>query len=357
MKKPQSAEVLDMRYEIRSPIGRHKSFRIMKVHESRYETIKHPTLDAVNTSYHTGKLGAEEALKSLKLLVRDLYKEAGQPVLEPVFSKENQGILNKYWAAKYARRALVDKASARSALERAVAILGMLSLASASFEQLQDCVDLHFKGNKQRRIVQSLNQLLKFLNRDFVLNKAKPVHYKVRYLTEPELNKLLPHLPSEPIKLLHQVCFYTGCRIGEAFAIEASHIKGNKLRVLEQLDKQGQTRETKNGKVRTAYIFPEAIPVIKRWILAKGAIDAPTRSRMAKITKSACRRAFPGNESKWCKFHDMRHSYAIALISKGVSLTAVAQCLGNSTAVCEKHYIGHELTDETIETIQKILAK
>ena len=353
-----------MKFYIRAPTGRHKSFRILKSGQNKsqlavsgHETVRHPTLDSVNASYRTGKLGADSALKSLKALVRDLYKQAGQPLLEPVFSKENQSILNKYWSAKYSRRALVDKASARMALERAISCLGLLSIASSSFEDLQDCVDKQFKGNKQRRIVQSLNQLLKYVNRDFTLNRARPVRYKVKYLTETELNLILTHLPTDPIRLLHQVCFYTGCRIGEAFAIEASSIKGNVLQVMEQLDKHGHTRETKNRKVRLAYIFPQAIPLIRRWILAKRSIDTKTRSRMAKITASACGRAFPGDITKKCKFHDMRHSYAIALISQGVSLTAVAQCLGNSTAVCEQHYIGHELTTETVQMIQKILAK
>ncbi len=336
-----------MRYYLKAPHGRGVSFRIILNHR----LIRNEALEATNKAFKAGTLSRHEASKALKELTHKLNLEFKD---KRVFNADNERVVIQYWNKEYARRSLVDPASSRSALNRAVKAIGNLSLTTASFEELQNSV-YTLIPNKQRRVVQSLNQLLKFLNRDFKLNKARPTKAKVKYLTETELTLILPHLPNEAIRFLHQVCFYTGARIGEAFALDTNSILQDTIRIFEQVDKKGELRETKNRKQRYAFLVDKAVPVVKRWILVKGAIDANTRERMAKITRAACKKAFPTNKDKHCKFHDMRHSYAIGLVSKGVSLTAVSQCLGNSVAVCERYYVGYQLTTETVQMIKKLV--
>ncbi len=340
-----------MRHYLKAPHGRGCSFRITLNHKA----IKNDALDAVNQSFQEGKLSREDCIKTLKELVRVLNLSVTE---KRIFNSDNERIVIQYWNKVYSTRDLVDPASSRWALDRAVRAIEALSLATASYKELQDAVNT-LSSNKQRRVVQSLNQLLKFLNRDFKLHKARPIKQRVKYLTEKELKLMLPHLPSEPIRLLHQVAFYTGARIGELFAIEASHInvKNNRLSISEQVDKQGELRETKTRTERFAWIEKKAIPIIKRWILAKNGIDSNTRHRMAKITRRACIAAFSGDVSKYCKFHDMRHSYAINLLNAGVGLYPVSKCLGNSQIVCEKYYLGFELTNDTLRMISSIMTK
>ncbi len=343
-----------MRYYLKIPTGRAVSFRIV----CRTDTdspVANTTLDSVNASIKEGTLSRSEARKSLKEVVRQLNRDAGL-LDKAVFNNDNEKVLKKYWEKYYIRKKIVDKQSSWTALLRSVRHIQELSLATASYDELQNSVDT-LPSNKQRKVVQSLNQLLQFMNRDFELNKAREERTIVKFLTEKELKLLLPHLPTYPIQLLHQVCFYTGCRIGEAFAIEVNCInaKEGTLKVFEQIDKKGKTRDPKNGKHRFAYISAKSIPIIKKWLLVKADIDMKTRIKMAKITRNACSLAFPGNKTKNLKFHDMRHSYAIGLVSKGVSITAVAQCLGNGVGVCEKYYVGHQLTSETVQMIKALV--
>ena len=78
------------------------------------------------------------------------------------------------------------------------------------------------------------------------------------------------------------------------------------------------------------------------------------RNKINKRFKSACRAVFK-DKSKHCKWHDLRHSYAIFLLTKGVPIQLVAQSMGNSVSVCEKHYAGFVLTDVGISAINNIL--
>jgi hypothetical protein len=57
------------------------------------------------------------------------------------------------------------------------------------------------------------------------------------------------------------------------------------------------------------------------------------------------------------RFHDLRHSYAVYLIGKGMSLDWVAQSLGNSRDVCERFYKSHILQDDSIRLMRMMLLK
>ena len=56
-------------------------------------------------------------------------------------------------------------------------------------------------------------------------------------------------------------------------------------------------------------------------------------------------------------FHSLRHSRAIYMISRGVTIELVAQNIGNTPQVCEKHYYGHVLSDQGAEFMKQILNK
>ena len=58
------------------------------------------------------------------------------------------------------------------------------------------------------------------------------------------------------------------------------------------------------------------------------------------MLQQACKAAFLQEKEKHLKFHDLRHSYAIYLLSLGMSLERVAQSLGNSIQFCQQYYVG-----------------
>ena len=138
---------------------------------------------------------------------------------------------------------------------RAIEALGDKSLQSSSQFVLEKEIKKQFKGEKQRRIVSRLNQILKFLKRDITLRKDRPEKRKVQYLTVDEFKKVLACIEDPYLKTLCEVCFESGMRVGEAFGVEKTGISKNYVRVHQQLDKEGTLRETKNRKERLAFVF------------------------------------------------------------------------------------------------------
>lgn len=363
MKRVIFPESVNHRYRIKYPTCGRARYSIVKEQldlsiKPRFTTVKHPALDALNSSFLAEKISSEIAEKNVREVIERLYKEDGVRVIQVVHNQDNYKVLERYWKAEYEDRDLVDPDTAYHALRRAVEAVGDLPLVSASKDQIQKAINAKYSGNKQRRIVAKLTQILKWLGREDVkLRKNREVKLKVNYLTESDFKKILQYLPSDEIRLLHQVCFYTGCRIGEAFDLDIARYnpKTSTIKVLSQVDKQGQSRETKNRRERTAFVFPQGAKYFEEWVRVRHRIDFKTRDRMARITRAACRKAFANDASKHLKFHDLRHSYAIALLGKGVSITLVAQSIGDSVVVCQKHYIGFELATESVELINQLV--
>ena len=87
----------------------------------------------------------------------------------------------------------------------------------------------------------------------------------------------------------------------------------------------------------------------------KNTIDRDESSR--ELMKKYCKIAFPDDPTKHLTFHALRHCYAINLLSMGVSMSLVAQSLGNTLSVCQQYYVGFELTNDSIDAIQAIVKK
>jgi integrase len=350
MRKSQS-ETKKLR--IGKPTGKRRSFRILVEESGRFKTLKHPDLTAINLNLKLGRVSLDEAERAVK----DLAKSLGPRERVQNLHKDNRAILERYWKEEYQHRDLVDPKTAYYELERAILAAGNNSLQSASREALQKHVNSNYAGNYQRRVVSKLNQLLKWLGRDFKLLKVKEQLEDVKHLTEQEFKRLLPALPAGPLRVLHEVCFYGGFRIGEAFALEPHLFNQatNAVKVLKQVDKAGVKRQTKTRKQREAFVLPEGHEALVEWFKVKDLVDLQTRQRMSKITKAACKKVFPGEPSKHITFHDLRHSYAIHLLGLGASISLVAMAIGDSPRVAEKHYIGYTLTSDSLLLLTKLI--
>lgn len=272
---------------------------------------------------------------------------------------ENVRVMEEYWAKVYTYRQLISEYTAKNELKKAIKLLGSLSIYSASRDEIQDAVDQQYSGNAQRRMVQRLTQMLKFIGRDDVRLRKQPIQFvRVTHLNEVEFHKVLAFAQLEIEKSLLRLCYYSGLRIGEAYALERHHLLANgTIRVTGQIDRQGRRRHTKTKKPRIAYLCPQGIESFNQWVDApekeKQLIDRQEASR--DLMKKYCQRAFPGDKSKHLTFHALRHCYAINLLTKGVSMSLVAQSLGNTLSVCQQYYVGFELTNEAIEAIHAII--
>lgn len=345
-----------VRYYIRRPTGKRVSYKIIKTEGTKYETVNLPELENINRALKTGSITRETADKNINELVNKLYKTAGVLTLKTMHNQDNYKVMEDYWTEVYKDRRVIDKDTARHAIRRAVEAIGELPIWTATKKELQAAVDKH-PDNKQRRLVEKLNALLKFIGRDIQLEKARKIKNRVKYLNEKDFKLMLKKVEGEAVKCLHEVCFYTGVRVGEAFALEENNLfeDTNTLQIYEQVDKSGKLRVTKGKNERTSYVFDEGIAALRRWFKLKHRVSLEVRLRIARITKSACKRAFPADPKKHLKFHDLRHSYAIALVSRGVSISLVAQFLGNKVTVCEEYYVGHQSSPESIQMVKRLV--
>ncbi|MEZ0208840.1 MAG: tyrosine-type recombinase/integrase [Candidatus Paceibacterota bacterium] len=360
--KAKSAEELEYSYRIYPPGGGHKGFRVFKLYKKlfRNEAVKHQDLEDINNKYISNKINKKTARELVEELREKLYLADGVVSKQPKeASTENLKVLNQYWESEYVPRLrrLEDPDTAWYELERAVRSLGKVSLKSASRNELQKQVDIVAKGNKQRRVVAKLNTLLKYLKRDIELISAKKERKEVKHITLEDLPRLLNHIENEHIKHLTEVCFATGCRIGESFALDGRlHNPGSDtIKIISQIDEDGKKRDTKNNKTRTAVVIPECRAALHSWFHVRPSFPTDLRFGIARIIKRAATKAFPTQPIKHIVFHDLRHSYAIHLLSKGVPLSLVAQCLGDSITVAEEYYVGYDLSEGAIELITRTL--
>lgn len=356
-----------VRYSFKGPGHGRKSFTVYRDVKGpdgkrSYETIEDDRLMSINMAFQSATSTLEQCTAQVKEIIQDLYKQDPRCRKKRVIhNNENWSVFDKFWDEIYAHRPLISEYSAKIEFRNAIDVLGPLSIYSASRDEIQKCIDQRYEGDAQRRVVTRMHQLLKYIGREKIkLRKVPRAYFKVTYLTEEEFRKVLTFVDSEIEAALLKLCFYAGLRIGEAYGVELrSLLPNNTIRVSGQVDRNGVFRHTKTKRPRLAYIFPEGIQAFHRWVSAtpeeRATIDRNDASR--DLMKKYCMKAFPNDPSKHLTFHALRHCYAINLLSKGVSMSLVAQSLGNTLSVCQQHYVGFELSSESIEAINAIVGR
>ena len=325
------------------------------------KNVQDERLSAVNKAFKIKAQDMTACEKQVKEIVKDLLKKDNRCQRQVVHNHENHKALDQYWEKVYSFRTLENPQSTKQELSRAIDVIGTLSLYAATREQIQNAIDNAVTGNVQRRMVSRITQILKFIGRDDVkLRKGRPLYNKVSHLSEKDFQKLISTVNIPILKALMTVCFYSGVRIGEAYALNPRSLVGDRkdtLRISSQVDRLGKAKPTtKTRKPRLAYILPQGIEAFHYWVNAPDKEKATiNRVAVSTLVRAYCHKLFPDNPEKQLTFHALRHSYAIHLLVQGVSMSLVAQSLGNSLSVCQYYYVGFELTDESIAAIRSIV--
>jgi len=180
-------------------------------------------------------------------------------------------------------------------------------------------------------------------------------HREMRFLTEPEIARLLAAVPDHwrPLVLL---LVSTGLRWGEACALRARDVDvlGCKITVLRSMQELASTAEIvitepKTKHARRTVTIPASVAEVLAGLIAGRDRDdlvftapggGPVRTRN-----------FRRGWIKWTRqagldglrIHDLRHTHAAILISAGVPLTAVQRRLGHSSISVTSDLYGHLL--------------
>jgi integrase len=327
-----------------------KSFAIVQRQGKNNKTVKLPEIEAVNKKFKDGTIGFETAFALVKELKDKLYAKFNPPV---EVHNENVKLLKDYWLKRYEHKDIKAKDAAHSRLRYSIEAIGVLSLFTASQSELQAKISKH---PQQRRIAAALNQMLKYIGRtDVKIPLNRKQRRKPQYLSPKELEMVLGqinHPDKNLIVLLCNAAMGTGLRLGELFALTSTSFRDQNdiLYVVEQMDEDLKLDLTKTRSDRTVPILPRYKNDVLKWV---NEVPLSEKKRLrtfkfAAIVRAACAKVFPNTPEKHCKFHDLRHSYAIELLRLGYGLSVIHRCLGNSLQVCQEYYTGFSFTDEGI---------
>jgi integrase len=337
------------------PSGAHKSYRFQKqIDGGRWSTVSNDEIKALNKALKDKKnsLSERDIEVRAEAILQNFYRERDKELGVDLILPGNQKIYDDWWKKAYSPAKVKLKKYSASYLpseklyfQRALKAAGNVPI-DGNDEVLQSHLDdvLEEENDKHHAVVSRINRIRKSLKLPLLIPASKE-RRDVDYLTKPEIDKLLLKL-KEPHRTLAAVAFYTGLRKNEIMAMKDNIWKDDTIEVHWQfhaVDKE--LRLPKNKKTRTAFIIPGGELWLENLIKIIDTIN-PTLAVFA-VVKRACGK----------RFHDLRHSYAVYLIGKGMSLDWVAQSLGNSRDVCERHYATHILQKDSIELMRAMLKK
>lgn len=357
-----------------------------------YYLLKNERLNAINKQWQESKKTKTERDRLLflaKEVRSELNKvqrtrEGRERLLK---QHDNIQILNDFIDANISDRGIKSERDQKNDFTRAVYLLGNISLKTASIKDIQKQIDKIQKNTIHRRTCSRLNSLLKFHGRGERLRFKK---YDVQpfIITEEDFLKLYPNLEvlgehtefNRHIQNLAITLFYSGLRMGEAFALQKSKLPNPNfpfqlnfldndiVRVNSQMERLF-TKEKKiniclpkTGKTRSAILSSkDFVQRIKEWV------DLPIEKKhemrylnFSAIFKKALKSTFPDNfhgHYSQMKPHDLRHSYAYACLQQGLTITQISKLLGNSVTVCEKYYLRYSMDEDGLNLIRTILTE
>jgi integrase len=157
---------------------------------------------------------------------------------------------------------------------------------------------------------------------------------RIRYITDAEAGRLVNVCPVA-LRQLVSAALLTGCRYGELANLSVSDFDAAAA-VL-------QIREAKAGQ-RTVPLTAEAVRFFTQATAGRKADarilvreDGGTwnKSDQFRPLREACAKA---KVSPVVSFHILRHTFASRLAMRGVPMAVVAAALGNTEAICARHY-------------------
>ena len=224
---------------------------------------------------------------------------------------------------------------------------------------LSDKRALDGRKDTANRILGTLKGALNFACReDFstvkVWTAVKPFkdvgQSRVNYLEIPDQKRLLFSTPAGAIRDLIEAALLTGCRFGELARFRVSDF--------DPINGSLFISKTKSGKPRHVWLNKAGVELFERLTDGRNSQEPLLRQEIGTAWKaSSYQRAFKAAlvtaKVKMIAFHELRHSFATALLRNGAPPAVVAEALGHSDLrMVAKHY-GHIPASFASETIRR----
>lgn len=174
--------------------------------------------------------------------------------------------------------------------------------------------------------------------------------------TPEEFNRFVECVDNELYKLFFTFIFWTGCRRGEAIAVQKENIGDHTVTFkYSQHDQKGGLKPTKGRSRRTIklddILFVQLQPLLKT--NGKYLFGGET-GLSREIIQSQRIEAIAKSGVKPIRLHDFRHSHATWLINNGVNIVAVSKRLGHKDVSTTLSVYTHLLESTDNEMIDKI---
>ena len=279
--------------------------------------------------------------------------------------------------------------------------LGSIKLESLTTQDIQEFYNARHKGDETRKPLASktiknihgvlhkalqqamLNGLIRNNPADPCVLPRRPKQ-KVKPLNEEQITKLIKTLKGHKYENLILTTLFTGLREGEVCGLQWDCVNLETGTIL--VDKQLQSFRksvrgnrdnyalvpTKNGKERYLTIAPFVVELLKK---EKAKQDANreyyedlyeesglvfTDESGHRITPQAAYRAFKLMVTELgmpqARFHDLRHSYAVASLRSGDDVKTVQENLGHATAAFTLDTYGHVTEQMKTESANRMEA-
>lgn len=197
-------------------------------------------------------------------------------------------------------------------------------------------------------------------------SKAKQVKKEIQYWTESEFQKFIQVVQDERFHAIFSFLYLTGCRKGEACALQWSDIDFEnhtvKIRAtISKIDKAVKTSPKSDNSYRTILLPQKLTETLLRlkgdaepdyYVFGKDQTPMPFNT-----LEHAFKRHIAKAGVKPIRIHDLRHSHASLLINKGdnqlATIYTIAARLGDTVEMVFKIY-GHLFPSTQKEIIDKL---
>ncbi len=235
-----------------------------------------------------------------------------------------------------------------------------------------------YNSNLHGCMVSILNYAMDFYNLEKniaskVGNFSKKEYFvKVDFWIYEEFIQFSKSVDDELYSTLYKILYYTGMRLGECLALDWNDIKGNYIDVNKTLAKGKNngdyiiTSPKTRKSIRRIQLDNESINILnnlkvfyqshigfnEKWFVF-GGLNPLSQTTVGRRKDEYCLKA----NVKRIRIHDLRHSHATLLLSKGVPITVISKRLGHADMTMTLNTYSHlipEDEDKAINIINEI---
>ena len=174
--------------------------------------------------------------------------------------------------------------------------------------------------------------------------------------TPEEFQRFLAMVDVPVLKLYFEFLFWTGCRRGEAVALQKNDVSDKHATIrYSQRSRKGGLKPTKTKQVRRIELDDQLWNDLQPLILQDGRyLFGGDKALTPHVIERAFKNALSRSGVRPIRIHDLRHSHATWLINNGVNIVAVSKRLGHATIEQTLKTYTHLLSQTDQEMMFKI---